>query len=92
MLRHELPCFADEPFGALVFRCRERRDHLHDLVRDHRCRLVLAERRFGGAMDRGDPSAQRIAERVQAFDDATDRAREFNRCIPISSERELLVC
>jgi hypothetical protein len=44
------------------------------------------------AMDRGDPSAQRIAERVQAFDDATDRAREFNRCIPISSERELLVC
>ena len=75
--------FADEPFGALVFRCRERRDHLHDLVHDHRgrCRLVLAERRFGGAMDRGDPfRATLIAERVQAF----------RRCQPTESRVQSL--
>jgi hypothetical protein len=67
-------------FGALVFRCRESRDHLHDLVHDHRCRcrLVLAERRIGGTMDRGDSSAQRIAERLPAFDYDGDRARECN--------------
>ena len=43
-------------------------------------------------MDRGDPSAQHMAQRLPAFDDASDRARECNRCIPISSERELVVC
>ena len=43
-------------------------------------------------MDRGDPSAQHIAQRLPTFDDASDRARECNRCIPISSERELVVC
>ena len=37
-------------------------------------------------MDRGDPSAQHFAQRLPAFDDASDRARECNRCIPISSD------
>jgi hypothetical protein len=43
-------------------------------------------------MDRGDPSAQRIAERLPAFDYDGDRARECNGCILISSEGELVVC
>jgi hypothetical protein len=64
------------------------------MVHDNRgrCRLVLAERRIGGAINRGDSFAQHIAQRLPAFDDASDRARECNRCIPISSERELVVC
>src|SRR5208282_3905076 len=41
--------------------------------------------------DRGDPSAQRIAERLPALDDAGDRTRERNRRIPIRSQPELVV-
>ena len=47
---------------------------------------------FAARCYRGDPSAQHIAQRLPTFDDASDRARECNRCIPISSERELVVC
>ena len=46
-------------------------------------RLVLAERRIGRREDRGDPSAQRIAERLAALDDAGDHARERDRRVAI---------
>ena len=79
--RQKLPGFADERRRSLVFRRRERGNHFHDLVHDDRGlgRLILTERRIAGAKDRGDPSAQRIAERFPALDDARDPARKRDR-------------
>ena len=79
--------------AALVVRRGERRDHLHDLVHDDRGRrsLILTKRRIAGAQDRGDPSPQRIAKRLSAFDDPGDRGRERDRGVPIRSLPELMV-
>ena len=68
-------------------RCSERQDHLHDLVHDHhgRCRLVLAVRRICGAMDRGDPSAQHMAQRLPAFGGAGAAELEEVHSLPFRS-------